>query len=481
VRVIKLSSGIPILAANNNPPLRVGDRPMKLQRLTAAVAAAILVSNVPAQAASPRSSWLVNEIYTYNHQFAATDSADLATKMSTMASSPFKFYRGTDHVYFKDMATLPASLYTSVQTGYTWLDGDAHIGNFGAVRDSAGNEVFAIGDFDEGYLGQFVWDVRRLAVSMILAGRENGLSDTDITSAINTMVGSYLDKMDAFKGSGDELSFQLKSSNTSGAVQNTIAAGSSASRSDLLSKYTQLSGSSRIFQTTTQLQPVSAATYTALASSMGDYINSIASSKRYASSYYTVKDIRQKFGSGVGSLGKLRYYLLIEGPSTATSDDVILEVKQAGSSSVAQIVGGRLPASAYGNNEGCRIAKTLKAQLINADVLAGCTSAAGISYYLHEKSPYQQDFDTTALSSAGKMNTAANYLGQALASSHALADQDYDSTLVGYSIDKQVADAVTSKSNFKAEIVAFALDYASQVQLDWQSFVTARNAGTPLY
>ncbi len=451
------------------------------QKWMAVLMATTLFSVAQAQAASPRAAWVTSQIYNYNHPFAATDSADLATKMNTMAASPFMFYRGTDHLFMADMASLPASAYTSVASGYTWLGGDTHIGNFGARRDSGGTEVFGVSDFDEGYLGQFVWDVRRLAVSMILAGRENGLSDADISTAVNTMVGAYLDKMDAFKGNSDELSFQLKSSNTSGVVQATISAGSNGSRASLLSKYTQLSGSSRVFQTTPQLLTVDGTTYSAIVGAMGSYINSIASSKRFASSYYTVKDIRQKLGSGVGSLGKLRYYILVEGPSSATSDDVILEMKQASVSSVALVDNGRLPASAYGYNEGCRIARTHKAQTINADVLIGCTSVGGVGYYLHEKSPYQQDFDTTALSSAGKLNTAAGYLGPALASAHALADQDYDATVVSYSIDKQVADAVTSKSTFKTEVLNFAFDYATQVNLDWQAFVAAKNAGTALY
>ena len=450
-----------------------------MKKIALLIASAML--SLSANAASSRPSWVVSQVYNYNHQFAATGSADLATKMSTMANSPFLFYRGTAHIFYQDMATLPASLYTSVQTGYTWLGGDTHLGNFGSVRDSGGTQVFAAGDFDEGYLGQFVWDLRRMAVSMILAGRENGISDADITTAINTMAGAYLDKMDAFKGTSDELTFQLKSGNTSGVVQDTINAGAANSRSSLLSKYTQLNGAARVFQTTAQLQVVPAATYNALVASMGDYVNSIASSKRYASSYYAVKDIRQKLGSGVGSLGKLRYYLLLEGPSSSTSDDVIVEMKQSVPSAVTAAANGRLPASTYAYNEGNRVARTLKAQLINADVLTGYTRANNMDFFLHEKSPWQQDFDTTALTSGGKLNTAATYVGQALASAHAIADQDYDATVVSYSIDKQVTDAVTSKSSFKSELVSFAFDYATQVSLDWQSFVAAKNAGTPLY
>ena len=52
---------------------------------------------------------------------------------------------------------------------------------------------------------------------------------------------------------------------------------------------------------------------------------------------------------------------------------------------------------------------------------------------------------------------------------------------MSYSIDKQVTDAVSSKSGLASEISTFAFGYADQVNLDWQSFVGAYNAGTPLY
>lgn len=453
-----------------------------MKKALLALATAGLLFASAAQAATSRTSWVVSQIYGYNHPLAATDSTDLATKMSTMAASAFNFYRGTDHIFYQDMTNLPASAYTTAQTGFTWIGGDAHIGNFGAWQDSSGNNVFSVDDFDEGYLGQYVWDLRRLATSMVLAGRANGLADSDITTAINTMVSAYMSEMNDFKGSSDELSFQLKNGNTSGAVQDTISDSKGDSRSSLLSKYTQVSGSTRTFQTIANtLAPVNSATYNAISAAMNSYISSIASSKRYAASYYQVKDIRQKLGSGVGSLGKLRYYVLVEGPSTSTSDDVILELKQELPSVVAEADNGQLPAPDYGNNEAERVAMTAKAQTLNADVLIGYAMINGMAFYFHEKSPFEEDFDYTQLTSAGKLNTAATYLGQALASAHAISDQDYNSAIVSYSIDKQVTGAVSSTSGLQSEISTFAFNYAAQVMLDWQSFVSAYNAGTPLY
>ena len=433
------------------------------------------------EAASSRSTWVQTQVYNYNHPFAATDATDLATKMSVMSTSAYNFYRGTDHIFYQDMLTLPSSSYATSQTGYTWLGGDTHLGNFGAQRDSNGTAVFSVSDFDEGYLGQYVWDLRRLAVSMILAGRENGISDSNITTAINTMIGAYVSQMSDFKGSSAELSFQLVKSNTTGIVDDTITDADNGTRSSLLAKYTQVVGGVRSFQNLSNLVAVTSTTYNNISAGMTDYINSISSSKRYAASYYTVKDIHQKMGSGVGSLGKLRYYILIEGPSSGTSDDVILEMKQEAESVVAEADNGRLPASAYGYNEAGRVVKTAKAQQLNTDVLVGYTSVSSINYYLHEKSPYQADFDYTLLTSSSKLTTAATYFGQALASAHAVSDQDYDSSIVSYSIDKQVTDAVTSTSGLKSEIVSFAFDYATQVNYDWQSFVNAYNNGAVLY
>lgn len=432
-------------------------------------------------AATSRSSWVVNQIYSYNHPFAATDSAELAIKMSTMAQSAFNFYRGTDHIYFQDMLTLPNSNYTTTQTGYTWLAGDLHLDNFDAARDANGKAVFKLADFDEGYLGQYVWDIRRLASSLVLAGRESGISDSNISTAINNMVAAYADKMSDFKGSSAEASFQLSNSNTTGYVNDIINSADAKKRSDLLAKYTQINGTQRKFQNLSNLLVVDASSYLAISNAFAAYINSIAGSKQYASSYYAIKDIHQKTGSGLGSLGRLRYYVLIEGLSTANTDDVILELKQSTSSAVAQINNGQLPASSYSYNEANRVAKTAKAQLLNADVLTGYTNINGQPYYIHEKAPYQEDFDHSKISGSSPFKTAATFLGQALASAHALADQDYDASIVSYSIDKQVSDAISSKSGLQSEILSFAFNYADQVSLDWQAFAAAYAAGAVLY
>jgi uncharacterized protein (DUF2252 family) len=429
-------------------------------------------------AQTSRAAWVVNDVYNYNEPYAATDSADLATKMQLMDSSAFYFFRGTADIFYQDMNTWPASNYVTSETGLTWLPGDAHLDNFGAWEDSQGNYVFGVNDFDEAHLGQYVWDLRRAAVSIVLAGQENGLSNSQITTAIDTFVAAYVSQMNTFAQNNSQATFQLTTKNTSSEVKDLIQDSEGDSQSSFLSKYTSTKNSVRTFQTSSDLITVNSATYTAITNAVASYIQTLAVNNGAA--YYTVEDIRQKLGSGCGSLGKLRYWVLIEGPSTSDKDDIILELKQEATSNVALASPSSMPATDYGSNEGERVTISQIGMLENPDPLAGWTTINNAPYYVHQKSPYEEDFDYTQLSSSSKFDTAMTYFGQALASAHARADNTYNASIVPYNIPQQIS-AVANSAGLQSEIASFAFSYAQQVNLDWQAFVAAYKAGTPLY
>src|SRR4249920_1063780 len=87
-----------------------------------------------------------------------------------MLVSPFTFYRGAALPMAADLAGTPAS-GLRVQ-----LCGDAHLSNFGAFASPERNLVFDVNDFDETLPGPFEWDVKRLAASFAVAGRDNGFT-----------------------------------------------------------------------------------------------------------------------------------------------------------------------------------------------------------------------------------------------------------------------------------------------------------------
>lgn len=159
---------------------------------------------------------------------------------------------------------------------------------------------------------------------------------------------------------------------------------------------------------------------------MGGYIRSISPKKHESEGFYWIKDIRLKLNSGVGSLDRFRYYLLIEGPSRSGKDEVILEMKEQTQSAVNGGEPGQMDPTAYGKHEGQRAALSTKAQLTQTDPLVGHTSLGDTPFLIREKSPDAADFDYTKLDDYDKFKDAVVFFVQIVAKNHALADTDYD-------------------------------------------------------
>jgi hypothetical protein len=109
-----------------------------------------------------------------------------------MLVSPFTFYRGGAYLMASDLAAGP-------RTGlHTQLCGDAHLSNFGGFAAPDRKLVFSLNDFDETLPGPFEWDVKRLAASFAVAGRDRGFDEKQ-RAAINQEVGrSYRENIRAF-------------------------------------------------------------------------------------------------------------------------------------------------------------------------------------------------------------------------------------------------------------------------------------------
>src|SRR5579862_4271862 len=113
-------------------------------------------------------------------------------KYERMACSPFGFFRGAVPVMASDLSL-------GANTGiHTQLCGDAHIRNLGAFAAPDGRIVFDINDFDETIPGPFEWDVKRMAASLILAGREAGAKDSHCRGAAATFLARYRTQMHVF-------------------------------------------------------------------------------------------------------------------------------------------------------------------------------------------------------------------------------------------------------------------------------------------
>ena len=109
-----------------------------------------------------------------------------------MLVSPFAFYRGGALIMAADLARTPSS-GLRVQ-----LCGDAHLSNFGVFGSPERNLVFDINDFDETAPGPWEWDVKRLAASFAVGGRENGFSAEERRAVVLDTVRAYREAMSGF-------------------------------------------------------------------------------------------------------------------------------------------------------------------------------------------------------------------------------------------------------------------------------------------
>ena len=111
-----------------------------------------------------------------------------------MGVSPFTFYRGAALLQASDLAHTPSS-GLQVQ-----LCGDAHLSNFGVFASPERRLVFDINDFDETLPGPWEWDVKRLAASLSVAGRENGYPEAQRKAIVRGAVGAYRETLRELAG-----------------------------------------------------------------------------------------------------------------------------------------------------------------------------------------------------------------------------------------------------------------------------------------
>ena len=111
------------------------------------------------------------------------------SRSDTGGCSPFTFYRGAALIMAADLAASPRSGVT-VQ-----LCGDAHLSNFGLFGSPERQMLFDINDFDETLPGPWEWDVKRMAASFEVMGRDRGFAPADRRAVVMARVREYRDRM----------------------------------------------------------------------------------------------------------------------------------------------------------------------------------------------------------------------------------------------------------------------------------------------
>ncbi|EDV25147.1 uncharacterized protein TRIADDRAFT_56771 [Trichoplax adhaerens] len=401
-----------------------------------------------------------------------------------MAGSAFVFYRGTNHLFWKDFTGDSRLSQFSNDNTKVWLQGDLHAENYGAFTNDQDQVIYDLNDFDESVIEDYQYDIWRMAVSLVLVARQNsGFSQSKVNTILDAFSENYLDTMKNYRGNNQEVDKIYTRSNTYGRLDNFLAdVENKESRVKMLDKWTNLVSNRRQFDLAYQkLEAASSSDRSAITQAMSGYGTTLSGKISYSSSYFYVKDIAKRILAGTGSLGTPRYYILIEGPSSSQNDDIILDVKLQGKPTAYYYWGyyqQQYFDSAF-NNDAERHAIAYKALLTSVDDYLGWMNFNGGYYSVRERSPYKEGFDTTELNTLDRFTNLASQWGAILATDHARSDKDYDSSLISASVDKEI-DIMTDgrHSEFRSLVRSIANSYADTVEDDYNTFKSSHLAAS---
>jgi uncharacterized protein (DUF2252 family) len=401
-------------------------------------------------------------------------------KFRKMAAGPFAFYRGSACLFYADME-LEEDRWADERTSRVWIQGDLHAENFGTYMDGDGVFIFDVNDFDEAYLGHFTWDIKRMVASVALLAWMKAISDADIASLIERYVRSYVEQVRYFVESDRDHEYALRLETTDGEVREILLETRLNTRVDLLDKLTLINENiERQFRRSSGVRELDGAERARVHAAYEAYLETIPETKRFRSLTYQVKDIVGRQGFGIGSAGLPAYNVLVEGPTQALENDVVLSMKQGNVAAPSRIVHDER-IKGYFKHNGHRTAVSQRALQAHADPWLGYTEIDEVGFVVSELSPYVEDLDWSDLTEPEQMSPVLDYLGRATAKVHCVADKDSDPHIVGFQTEDEIIEALKgNEKEFVQEMVDFGAQYSEVARNDHRLFVDAfRNGRIP--
>jgi uncharacterized protein (DUF2252 family) len=391
----------------------------------------------------------------------------VALKNQLMAASPFAYFRGA----------VPVMAYDLSLTGNTGicnqLCGDAHVRNLGAFAAPDGRLVFDINDFDETIVAPFEWDVKRMATSLVLAGRVAGAKNPLCLEAAAVFLERYRTTMAIFARMPvlEVARYQVHRLQNISSVEGILRIAERATPMHTLLTLTEVEGAdlatkkgakkaavvqrpSRVFKTIPpNLKRVTGGLADQVVSSLETYAESLQPERRHFLRQYRPVDVAFKV-VGTGSVGLRDYVVLMEG--NGAKDPLFLQIKE-------EVASGYAPYVAAGRgekqHEGRRVVEGERAMQLQSDPFLGWTTMDGRDYLVRQLNDHKASIQLESLKAAGLLEYSA-VCGELLARGHARAGDS--SMIAGY---------LGTSTRFDEAVVRFADAYAEQTELDWKQLV----------
>jgi len=427
----------------------------------------------------PRADFIIDVLTREFGDLMALDPAAFRRKFRKMAASPFAFYRGSASLFYADLTGgFRDDRFLDAHTSRVWIHGDLHAENFGTYMNSSGQLVFNVNDFDEAYVGPFIWDLKRFSASVALIGYSKALSDAVISDLVTAFAHAYLTELRAIAAGGDDAIGSITLDNADGVLRRVLQEARLNTRVDLLAGQTTIDDYERRFSLGDGVYDVDEATGATVAAAFQDYLRTLPA--RGAPVSTKIKDIKLRKGVGIGSAGLPSYNMLLEGHTQALENDVIIYMKQAQVPAVARWIDDER-VRGYFKHQGHRTAESQRALQAHADPWLGYTELGGIGQLVAEVSPYAADLDWADVNEPEELAGVVADLGRAVARMHSVADDESSHDLVDFSTEESIVAAVDKdEAGFVAVLVDFAHTYGDQAREDHQDFVDLfRNGRLP--
>ncbi|WP_086819966.1 DUF2252 domain-containing protein [Allokutzneria sp. NRRL B-24872] len=378
-------------------------------------------------------------------------------RVGRMVASPFAFYRGSAGLMAADLAATPTSGVTAQ------ICGDAHAANFGLFGTNEGRIIMDINDFDETVPGPWEWDLKRLAASLVLAGREGGVSEDGCAKAAEDSVRAYRRTMarlaempflEAWNALADAASIgKLKADELLDDFEKASKKARKNTSAKVVAKWTADGG---FVEDLPVLRHVTSETAESVAAGLTDYVGTLRESRRGLITRYAIADVAFRV-VGTGSVGLRNYLVLLHGNE---DDALVLQVKQAAPSCLEQY----LDVSPH-EHEGKRIVDGARLVQAETDLLLGWTTVDGRHYIVRQFRNMKGDIDPTALRK-DHLDDYGRLAGALLARAHCRSADPR--LLSGYLGDDEELDEAVGR---------YAVRYADTAEADHEELVAAVRRG----
>lgn len=393
----------------------------------------------------------------------------LPIRYGRMLASPFAYLRGCAAAMAADLATTPR---TGIQAQ---LCGDAHLANFGFFGTPERRLVFDLNDFDETLPGPWEWDVKRLAASLAVLGRERGFTPAERAAVVTGTAEQYRLAMRSFAEMRnldvwyasidvDEAIAELRGEFAPKNYQRLEREVAKARTRDSLREFGKLTevvdGERRIVSRPPLIVPIEELlgdvdreqAEAMLDAALDSYRNSLDDDRRHLLGQYRVAHVARKV-VGVGSVGARAWIVLLLGRDS--EDPLFLQVKEAGPSVLEDYL-----APSEHDSAGKRVVAGQRLMQSSSDLLLGWRRGPGLDaqerdFYFRQLKDWKGSVNVEKSVPRG-LEAYGRHCGWTLARAHARTG------------DRIAIAAYLGKSDtFDSAIAQFAESYADQNEADF--------------